>query len=234
MIETFSRDEFKAERFDYRPGEHVTVLGPTGSGKTQLSYDLLGETATEDHPAVVLVMKPRDKTAVEFMKTHKYKKIKSWPPSPVAKYTKPAGYMLWPEHTFNPDHDDENHREIFKLAIMDCYKKGNRIIFADEVYSLVNDLKMRRELESVWGKGRSMECGLWAASQRAAYIPQHAYGGVHHVFLFRDPDKRARQRYGEISGVNPRMIDEIVLSLDKYQCLYIKQEGPRICIVDGK
>ena len=54
------RDEFIADRWVYEPGEHVSLIGITGSGKTTLMRQLLVATATPKLPAVVLAVKPRD------------------------------------------------------------------------------------------------------------------------------------------------------------------------------
>lgn len=121
----------------------------------------------------------------------------------------------------------------FRRAILDSYKRGNRIVFGDEAYGLCEELNLDRELITGWTRGRSMGMGVWAASQKPTHIPLHAYNQAQHLFLFRDPDKRARERYSEISGVDPRMVRDVVLHLKKHQCLYIRQDGPKLCIVDA-
>lgn len=37
-----SRQDFLDNRWEYRPGEHVTFIGNTGSGKTYMAFQLLG------------------------------------------------------------------------------------------------------------------------------------------------------------------------------------------------
>src|SRR5438105_612129 len=96
-VESFSRTEFLAERWEYKPGEHVSFIGPTGSGKTHFAYQLLRVTATPEMPAIILVMKPRDETAVKFTKAAKYRTVRFWPPGPsIWNPGKKAGYTLWP------------------------------------------------------------------------------------------------------------------------------------------
>ena len=76
----FERDDFIKNYFRYAPGEHVTILGPTGSGKTTRAYQLLAEVATPELPGIVLVMKPRDATAVKWNKKLGFKRVRNWPP----------------------------------------------------------------------------------------------------------------------------------------------------------
>jgi energy-coupling factor transporter ATP-binding protein EcfA2 len=231
-VESIPRDEFLHEVWVHNPGEHVSFLGPTGSGKTQLAYELLDVTATEEHPAIVLVMKPKDDTAAKFTKRSKFRIVRSWPPVPsVWNPGKKRGYVLWPAHSFDPDVDDARHERIFRYVIRDSYKKGNRTLFADETYSLTNELHLERELIRVWSKGRSMGTDLWAATQKPTHVPLWMYNQAEHIFLAYDPDVRAQQRFSEIGGVDPDLVKSVVARLPKYHWLYIRRTDRTMCIV---
>jgi hypothetical protein len=232
-IAVVPREEFLQTMWDYRAGEHVTFLGPTKSGKTTLGYQLLEHAATEKVPVVVLVMKPRDPVAASWSKQLGYRTVRSWPPFlSTFQPRKPAGWTLWPKHTFDPKRDNPMLHREFRKCILDCYKRGNRIIFGDEVYGLVAELGLSQELIAVWSRGRSMGAGLWAATQKPTHIPLWAYSQAEHLFLHHDPDKRARDRFKEIGGVDPDWISSIVMGLSRHQWLYIRQEDKAMCIVD--
>lgn len=230
-IVTIPRNEFLTQRFSYHTGEHVTVLGPTGSGKTHLAYQLLAAAARPSRPALILVMKPRDRTATDWSQTLGMRTVRTWPIPRVPFRAPPAGWTVWPRHTFDPEVDDAHLHSVFRAAILDSYKRGSRIIFADEVAGLAAELGLQRELKAVWMRGRSMGTGMWAASQRPVDVPLHAYSQAEHLFLANEPDLRGRQRYDEIGGLDPGLIRDRVARLNEFEFLYIRRTGRRICVV---
>ena len=64
------RAVFRSQYFApvYRRGQHVTILGKTGTGKTQLGYELLDEVASPKLPALNMVIKPKDDSAAQSKK----------------------------------------------------------------------------------------------------------------------------------------------------------------------
>lgn len=236
-ILTLSRKDFIENYFDYQDGDHVTILAPIGGGKTQLGYQLLGACATPERQAVVFVMKPKDSTVTAFSKKFRFKTIRDWPPPKHPPWMKkPAGYVLWPTETDDPERDDVRHQAIFRRALRMLYRgarKAAKIIFADELYSLENELDLKTDVIRIETKGRSVGCGLWAASQRAAYINKWAYA-AQHLFLGFDPDVDTQKRYGDIGGgIDPAIVRAAIASLGRYQFVYIAREDRAMCIIDA-
>lgn len=229
-LTVYDRQTFLSDVWDYSPGEHVTFIAPTGWGKTTLQFQLLGVTATQKLPSVTLGIKPRDRTLSTAAKTLDHRIVRRWPPPSYPWQSRPAGWILWPKHSFDPDRDDAMLYMECRRAILDCYKTGDRIVHADELAGL-SDLGLDREMRAIWGRGRSMHCAMWGGSQRPVDIPVLAYGSASHLFLGNDPDERSRKRYDEIGGVAPRLIREATAALPRYWWLYVRRDGPALCVI---
>lgn len=235
-VETIDRDEFLADCWEYQPGEHVTIIGPNGQGKTHLGFQLLAASTSSRMRGYVLVSKPRDEIFEKWRKKLHYGLAEEWPPPP--SFRKKPGYFVRPYQSGNLKkikEDNAHLKSVFIECLNDCYMSIDpRIVMADEAHQLQHGgVQMKPELEEVWMRGRSMHCGLIALAQRSAYNSMHMYNAPVHLFLFNDPDKRNRVRFSEIGGIaDPRDVEEITKSLEKYQVLYLNRNGPYLCVVN--
>lgn len=240
QVEVVDRQEFIQRRFRHRMGEHVTLIGKTQSGKTTLAFQLLDKVTTPALQAIVLVMKPRDAVPAEWMDRLGYRRTRHWPPLSSSRFVpkRPRGWVLWPK-LGNIDRDNAVLRTEFRNALSDSYsnsarrRTGGRIIFADEVVGLTQQLKLGDELDAIWMRGSSMHLGLWVATQRPFHAPLHAYNAATHLFLHRDEDRRNVDRYRDIGGVDPDLVRDIVGTMDLHQFLYIRKTDHTMCIVDA-
>lgn len=240
QVARYTRQEFLDDVWDYKPSfdnmDCVTILAPYGGGKTQLGFELLGKTISResDTQVIVFVMKPRDTTVKRFATKYKFHTVRTWPPPSLKNRltaSKPLGYVLWPLEHDDPDVTDAQQTTIFRRALRQAYRKGGFIVFADETYSLEHELNLERDMRRIWTKGRSNGCGLWAGSQRPAYISRWAYQ-AQHLFLGHDPDEAVQKRYGEIgAGIGGEWVKAIVASLGRYEFCYINREERTVCIV---
>jgi hypothetical protein len=229
------RDEFLADYYDYQPGEHVSIIGPNGRGKTYLGFQLLKASTSPEMRGYVLVSKPRDETFEMWQKPLGYATAEEWPP-PVSFRKKP-GYYVRPYQSGNLkklNEDNQRLHEVFEDCLADCYQSTDaRVIMADEAHELQHGIRLKPQMEAIWMRGRAMKCGMIALAQRSAHNSLHMYNAANHIFLFNDPDKRNRDRFSEIGGIaDPRMIDDVTRSLGQFQVLYLNRTGPYLCVVD--
>ncbi|GAA0287261.1 hypothetical protein GCM10009527_098220 [Actinomadura nitritigenes] len=229
------RGRFLRQYWHYRPGEHVVAFGPTQrAGKSWLLFQLLASTLTGDHKrdprAVAFCMKPGDATVSRWSEHLGFREVAHWPPAPTP-WSRPAGYTLWPRHTMDPDVDNPRLRAEFRAGILDGYKRGNSILMLDEIYGIVGELGLTDELLAVLTRGGGVKCGAWMATQKPsgtqkAPLPGFVFNCPTHFFLAPDNDKKNRERYGQLAGgIDPQEIERHVLTLERYEFLYINAAG---------
>jgi hypothetical protein len=146
---------------------------------------------------------------------------------------KPSQYVLWPKTSFDPDVDDAAQYDAFRTAMLHSYRKGNRIVNVDEPLAL-SHLGLDNVMIALLTRGRSMGCGLWGNMQKPSHVPLYFFNQCQHLFSGLDLDARNRKRYSEFGGVDPKMIDSAVLSLDEHSLLYLRRRGRVACIVESE
>lgn len=214
-------DEFLA-RLVWRQGEHLSVVGPTGTGKSTLVNALL--PVRENHGAHVLVLgtKPRDRT-LDKLQRRGYTRVRDWPPSlPWWQRRDPDWerlLMLWP--TFRHKDDLAAMAAIFDDALSDVFREGGRVVVADEVYFLIKKLGLEDWLSILWTQGRSIGITVVGGTQRPAHVPLFMYDQAVHLFLFSDNDERNLQRVGGLGGLSADLIRGIVAALPHHEVLYV-------------
>ena len=224
-IARFGRREFLEDYWPglYAPGEHVGFIEPTGQGKTHLAYQL-AEVALEENPQLsflTLMPKPKDPATRRWADRLDLDIIASWPPPPRLPFQRRArGHVLWPRHLKNAP-TDQNRAHLaaeFRKALTARYWQGNSIVLADDLYILAVILGLNMDLEEWWTSGQAMPAGLWSPNQKptgsaAGYVSTFSYNAPAHLFLGHDPDTRNQRRFGEIGGVDPMLVAEIVRNL---------------------
>lgn len=239
----FSREQFRTERWDYSPGEHVVFAGPTQRGKTTLAFALLEPIVSEVLPAYVAVSKPKDPVTSREGQRLKFKLVRDWPPTGRRMrelFDKPTGYLIWPQFG-DVNEDTYQAARITAALIQERYRAGMKdehgILVMDDTMVKSKILGLDQEMTTILAMSGAMGLGGWFFVQKPTDSGRAAiwsYGASEHVFLFRDPDRRNRQRYDEIGGVDPHLVEQTTLKLSPYECVYIKRTGEHMCIVGDK
>lgn len=232
--------------------QHVTLIGPTQRGKSTLTVQLLAVCISPEDPTVILAGKPadRDPTIAKSAETLNLRVIKHWPPERTFQDRKRNGFVLKPLGKADGDIDEEDILEReFRKALKGLYSSRKPVIITVDETSLVyEDLKLRKEYTAPLKRGQPT-VAVWSLIQRGRNISYHAYDAPEHLFLFHDPDESNRQRYAEIGGVDPKLVQQLTANLKCVevdtkdaagkpkkgtvsQVLYIRRAGPELKIVD--
>jgi hypothetical protein len=237
---------------DYQSGQHVTLLGPSGRGKTRLVGQLLYVCATPDHQATLLhgKIKGRDKTIERLSAGNQMPIITTGLPSPYEsriRYRNRHGWVVRPLTKAGESTDEENEllrREFAKSIRANYHTSGKRprITVVNEAHQAHQDLGLRRACEGPLMRGRP-DNAMWSEVQRGRYVSYMVYDQAEHVFVFYDPDESNQKRYSEIGGgADPQQIKELVDGLKGQTrtvadgstispCVYFRRSGNVLCIV---
>jgi hypothetical protein len=220
-------------RRTWKLGEHVSVVGPTGSGKSFLCLELI---KTREY-AVLFLTKARDETASTFIARNHYEQIAKWPPKDNDKHI-----ALWPrfvnvdsydtqETVFRNAINGERGKGLTKPEIQGIFSEGVWSILIDEVMYFTEDIHLGKELKMLWGQGRSNHISLIGGTQRPFDVPQMMLNQWTHFFCFHTPDERELRRLGEMGGLGGKMAREEVPKLKEHEFLYLNKKTPALnCI----
>lgn len=212
-------DVFKRDHLTWNNGEHVALIGPTGQGKTTLLMNLL----PLHRYVTVFATKPRDES-MERLIAQGYARIDKWQSLPANRMPR---RVLWPNA--RELDSEEQQRIVFHDAFRRIYREGHWTVAIDELWYIVNELKLGQDVRLYLLQARALGISLLVASQRPAFIPVEVYDQSTHLFFWRDNDERNLSRLSGISWRSADMIRYLIANLDEYQVLYVNTRTGKMC-----
>ncbi len=213
---------------DWQPGQHITLIGPTRSGKTHLALALLEMCRYR----LILATKRKDPLVRQLERdgytvTGRLEDVQ-WSTGRDGKPHEPVQrkVVYWP--TF-PESMDARARlnaqaGLIRKALDWADKTGGWAVLLDETMWLHDTLKLETELKQLWFQGRTQGLSVIACAQRPTHVPRLAFSSADYLFLAQTSDKRDIENLREISaGIPTRMIDENIqaLSFDSHEFLFV-------------
>lgn len=217
------------DSWTWRQGEHVTIVGPTGTGKTTLMRALMRKRFEARGAVAVLATKPADRTLEAWARQDQLAVVQSWPPRAPLFRTPPDPepgvrwdhrVMVWPRGGKTEDRRallEDTHR----TALRDMFWQGNWCIAAEELHYMSDRLNLDDDLIEIWTQGRSNNVSLIGGTQRPVNIPLYAYSQASHLFMFGDNDEVNLSRLQGIGGMSGKGLQQLVRSLPFHDVLYV-------------
>lgn len=203
----------------WEQGQHVTMVGPTGWGKTRLAREILVVRSY----LVAFGVKGHDESMDELIDDLRLVRQQVWQPDVADRIA------LWPDIRGAGKGHRMRQREVFLRAIDSIFRMGAWCCFFDEVVYLAETLNLDDELKFLLNQGRSSHISVVAATQRPAFIPLAFYDMASHLFLWKFNDHRNATRVSELTGVASQVVRQEIMSLPKYEFIYInKDTGLRV------
>ena len=193
----------------WRQGEHVALLGPTGSGKTYTARELC---AIRDY-VIVLAVKREDDTLDLFSKSEpRYRRTKKWP---VDYNVNRAVLSLQPDSLA----DTSQAMRVYTV-LNDVFKAGGWCVLIDDTGYVAGYLKLRRQVTQLLNTGRSSGISVVTAATQAtsvaANIPSETLRQVRHILMWRFEDSRDIEACAGITGLDKHAIGAAMRALRVY------------------
>lgn len=200
---------------DWRQGEHITLIGPTGRGKTELLIKLI-----EDHPWVVFLgTKQTDATQSRLVEELHYREISS--PHELNMEVSRKFLFRPPFPKASAEQLKAAHRNAFRQLIMRAYRQEGWTIAVDELRYICRFLGLSDEMELIYLQGRSQGSSVTGGTQRPRFVPLEAYDQATHLFFWKDPDRSNLERVAEAAGLSRQLVLQVVPELGHHDAFYV-------------
>lgn len=205
-----------SEWFGFEQGQHITLVGTTGSGKTTLARTLL---LPQREFVCVLATKMEDDSLYEPLLAQGYQITESFNPNPQGD--EPTRVIFRPP-LWEPTKDAlDEQSEAFRKCLVQIYQHGRWAIYADEERYLTETLGLRAQFNVLYLQGRSQKTSIIGATQRPVSIPLEAFDQADYLFLWRNTDRYNVQRMAEFAGADVAMVRTIIPRLPHHEFLFI-------------
>lgn len=219
-------------RREFRQGDHVAIIGPTGSGKTHIAFPV---AEIRSH-TIVVACKPRDELVTESLARGYY----LIPTDTLGKGIEYVdGRPLHPRVVYWPRLGERARRGLPEEAVLRAEKahqrprvgaalgyvrnEGKWSIVLDEGTWVCRDLNLQRDVDSALFQFRSLRSSIIILGQRPSWMGRYVLSSPTHLFLFNTNDADDRKALGNVSGVDSKLVAELVARLDfeRHEVLYI-------------
>lgn len=210
----------------FAQGDHVAIIGPTGTGKTHIALAL----AELRSYTILIACKPRD-PLIDDAQRHGYYVMgndlidKRGRVSIEYVDGRPlhSRIVYWPRMAGSMSREKAIQKAGIRKVIEYVRDKGSWSLVIDEGTWVCRDLGLQREVDHALFQFRTMRSSIIILGQRPSWMGRYVLNQPTHLFLFETADVNDRKALGDISGFDSKEVAEVVRQLDhkSHEALYL-------------
>lgn len=222
----------------WRQGEHVTIVAPTGFGKTHLALAIV-----ELRRYVIFLACKRNDPLVTSLQADGYHVTADldrvvWVADPARGREEPTTpkVVYWPRQ---PEKMEDSQwlpiqAHHMRRALSWANRTGNWAVVVDESMYMTDQLRLEKQLNQLWYMGRTEGISVLMLSQRPARVPRQAFAQGSYFYFGQFSDHRDLENVRDISSTIPAdVIMEAVrrLSKDRHEFLFVDAPRGELAVV---
>jgi ABC-type dipeptide/oligopeptide/nickel transport system ATPase component len=202
-IQTIPYTQFLRDmQHKWKQGQHISLVGPTGSGKTVAARDLV---ALRDY-LVVIATKAKDAS----LNRYKLVRRSDWPPN-----WDEEKILLWVKPKQLGDFSRQT--AIIYYTLNDIYRTGGWTAYFDDVFYITNTLGLKRPMQMMYTQARSNNISLIGSLQRPRNVPVEVINQSTFLLLFKVRDRLDIERVAEEMSVDRQELFRALSQLQDYE-----------------
>ncbi len=223
--------EFIAD--EWKPGDHISIIGKTGRGKTRLLREGLFKL-WDDRDRILLFDVKGSDPELQIGKV-------------VTKFPTVGQRRLWRMGSVKQEHFEwyrlvvprgvdkvGEARVILAEALDMVHKEGNCVLIVDEIRRFTDprppNFGLAPHFSLIWTEDRYADVTVVAMTQAPRWVPSEFYEQSSFLYISKLLDYNVRKRLKEIGGNTPE-IDAAVMSLTDHEFLFIARDGEVLQII---
>lgn len=212
QLQTLTYEQYLAYmRGHWQLGQHISLIAPTGGGKSWIARDLL----TMKKYSVAVATKSKDKTLDLYVKEDGFLRRESWSPDWTDRHI-----LLW--KTAKELGNFRDQQVLVYYVMNDLYKRGGYVLYFDDLYYIANTLRLKQAVQMLYTQVRSNGVSIIASMQRPQWNPLEAVSQASFIIVMHIRDRHDIQRIAEGVGLDARDLQVLIRSLADREFLLLQ------------
>lgn len=180
--------------YEWKHGEHLALIGSTGSGKTAVESYLL-----RAHPYTVALKSKADNTKL---------------PGQLIRKASGIDNERFTRFVLDPDYKEQ--RQQFAILLERVWQQGSWTVALDELYAIDNQLKLSWFVNRLLTQGRSNNLSVLMGMQRPKMVTRFALTQATHYLIFAYDGDDLRTIVDETTP----QLKTVIPSLQRYEFVW--------------